>query len=61
MTRKDFELIAAVLKDAEPWVKDCRPPHREIIGELSKNFASMCAAQNPRFNRAKFLAACGVE
>jgi hypothetical protein len=61
MTRKDFELIAAVLKAKSPWIKDCRPPYREIVGELAKDFATMCAAQNPRFDRTRFLKACGVE
>ena len=53
MTKKDFILIAATLKSLKPdadgnWNSTCRA------------FADMCASQNPRFDRQKFLDACGV-
>jgi hypothetical protein len=61
MTRKDFELIARCMRAQEPrlyrgigapnaqqWIRDCMA------------LADMCAGTNPRFDRAKFLIACGI-
>ena len=55
MTKKDFELIARTLADwprtddeHESWEHGCR------------HFADALATTNPRFDRAKFLQACGV-
>ena len=59
MTRRDYELIAAALKSEKPqahwsankmiqWQLDCAA----IAGAL--------ASTNPRFNRNRFLAACGI-
>jgi len=56
MTKKDYELIASVL--------------RERLGDsydnayarlLVKKMADALAKQNPKFNRHKFLQACGIE
>lgn len=54
MTRKDFELIAEVLRNAE-----------EIIDEyameaLASMFTAKLCETNPQFDRARFLKACGV-
>jgi hypothetical protein len=58
MTRRDFNLIAGVLREqrtrataAECWRLD----------ETARAFALELAATNARFNRDRFLAACGVE
>lgn len=51
MTKKHFEAIAAVLKDA----KDATNGQSYIAGRLADYFAS----QNPRFDKARFLRACG--
>lgn len=59
MSRKHFESLAAALRNRKPeahwdpnkrvqWVHDC-----EAI-------ADACQASNPRFDRGRFLAACGV-
>jgi hypothetical protein len=50
-TRKHFQMAADTIK-ALP--EDKRKEHAEI-------HASMYAKQNPRFNRSKFMAACGVK
>ena len=56
MTKKDYELIASVL--------------RERLGDsydnayarlLVKKMADVFEAHNPKFNRSKFLKACGIE
>jgi hypothetical protein len=53
MSRKDFELIAAVLK-----------ARRDHIGSaytelLAADFADRLTATNAAFDRARFLKACG--
>ena len=51
MTKKDFELIAEILADnregAEP-----------IIDTLAEHFACALTYENPRFDEARFIAAC---
>jgi hypothetical protein len=53
MTRKDYELIARVIRYAEI---DERAGDR-----IARDFAYALAKDNPRFDRARFLKACGVE
>lgn len=53
MTKKDFELIASCLN---------YPKGLRITKEgLVLRFADTLASKNPRFNKEKFLQACGVE
>jgi len=52
MTRKDFELIADVIKGMED------PKARESAAQA---FADRLRLVNPRFNRARFMEACNVE
>lgn len=67
MTRKDFELIAAALRASrpipkhEPYALD----HYELIARDTYSNAANALADalrstNPRFDRARFLSACGV-
>lgn len=58
MTRKHFQAIAAVIRshyeneaDPNPW--------RYTAHAIAADLASVFAADNPNFDRAKFLAACG--
>jgi hypothetical protein len=51
MSRKHFEAIAKAIKEITN--ADERKRAAEIL-------ASVCAASNPRFNRSRFLNACGV-
>lgn len=64
MTRKDYVKVAAVLADAATReTRDDRPddPGRApIVAELAHDLAELMAADNPRFDRARFLAAAGV-
>lgn len=53
MTKKDYELIALHVKVCIENEHNKRRFATEI-SELFKN-------QNPRFNRSRFLTACGVE
>lgn len=65
MTRKDYVLIAAAIADSRETAKRCN-------GGFSKKDASMLqltaakiadalASDNPQFDRARFLTACGVQ
>jgi hypothetical protein len=63
MTRKDYELIAGILKGAhnyEATFNDNEKGAKAIEG-ITHTFASMLATTNPRFNRELFLDACGVK
>lgn len=54
MTKKDYELIASVLRAA---ITDY--DHLVVI-DLARDFANALQADNPRFERDTFLRACGV-
>jgi hypothetical protein len=56
MTRKDFELIAMILRLS-------RAPHNDTatVEEIAYSFADNLGVTNPRFNRETFLTACGVK
>jgi hypothetical protein len=63
MTRKDFEMIASTLKNSR-FGDDEDPLSPGAEAQWSTTclaFASMLASTNPRFDRARFLAACGME
>jgi hypothetical protein len=56
MTRKDYRLIASILKNSLDNIVD------DMAHEaLSDVFAEELANTNPRFNREKFLRACGAK
>lgn len=66
MTKKDFECVAAALKAAAPTVHNTGTfglaldvaiaQHRRTCEEFARRLVII----NPRFDRARFLAACGV-
>jgi len=60
MTRKDFQLIADVLK---PWITRDGTPGVEdaLCASIARDFADKLASTNPNFDRARFLSACGAE
>lgn len=66
MTRRDFELIALVVSTASEAVQDFTeanddpPTPAEVLYGLSFAFAEALALTNPRFDRERFLKACGV-
>lgn len=69
MTKKDYELIANVLKDVKHGEIDMHErddsveSHQGmeyIWGETCKAFALYLEEANPRFDRNKFLQACGI-
>lgn len=56
MTRKDYVLISDILRDALDSIIDDM-----ALEALASNFADELAADNPRFDYARFLRACGVK
>lgn len=61
MTKKDYVLIARTLNDNRPLHGKPNNPDLFLYNRLAADFADALAAQNPRFDRARFLTACGVE
>lgn len=61
MTKKDYELIATIL-DGQTIVAPSQMAQacREQRDTYARAFADALALGNPRFDRARFLAACGV-
>lgn len=57
MTRKDFELIASVIRDARLE----RPLFRPAWDYIAQDFARELRGTNSNFDRLRFLEACGVE
>lgn len=65
MTRNDFELIAEVLKETKP--PELKYYDRMYEGAVRQwidtcvAFATRLRLVNPRFDRARFLTACGLD
>jgi hypothetical protein len=55
MTRKHFVAIAATLKT----LRDTSD-NTDSVDEAARAIAGVCAESNSRFDRARFLQACGV-
>lgn len=52
MTRRDFEFIAATIRNLML--------HDDEIEHVARAFADRLAGENPRFDRARFIAACSI-
>lgn len=61
MTKKDYELIATIL-DGQTIVAPSQMAAvcREQRDTYARAFADALARENPRFDRERFLRACGV-
>lgn len=62
MTRKDYVLIAKVINGAVNYEKDFNnnTERAEALTLMAHTFSSVLASENPRFDRERFLKACGV-
>lgn len=66
MTKKDYELIAESLRTTKDWGKDFQVYSNgawvanSSFTILCENLANLLNRDNPRFNRDRFLSACGV-
>lgn len=66
MTKRHFVALAAAFKAARADVISKEPDasHTDLLDGISyaaEHVADACANDNPQFNRARFLAACGVD
>ncbi len=58
MSKKHYIEIAQAIKASEV---PATAETRKSIAELAKRLANVFAADNPRFDRARFIKACGVD
>ena len=58
LSKKDYEAIAAELAAAHEVDTDKRAV--DAVERIAEGLARYFADDNPRFNRARFLRACGV-
>lgn len=58
LTKKDFKIVAGILKDERTAVSS-RAEFDRIEG-ISLAMADYLATKNPEFDRDKFIKACGV-
>jgi hypothetical protein len=66
VSKKDFELIARVLRDERARYAQYRTTERfeaqiAAVDGVARAMAEDLAHTNPRFDRERFLATCGVE
>lgn len=59
MTRKDYVMLAAALHRALPDRFSEEPARVQFVTDCT-NVATALANDNPRFDKARFLKACGV-
>jgi hypothetical protein len=64
MTRKHFETIAAAIKAQATTARNCYPPQErnatlDALGGVADTIADACRQDNPRFDRRRFMEACG--
>lgn len=60
MTRKDYELIANVIASVNNFHLKGHIEADQIVPEIAKGLASELKVDNGRFDRDRFLTACGV-
>jgi hypothetical protein len=66
MTRKDYVMIAGIIKDCNliPTLNKNKEEgliQADILFTVASQLAYKLEQDNPRFDRAKFLTACGVK
>lgn len=64
MTRKDYVLIAAAISDSKCMYAGQSPEYargvRTQFQVTAQKIAAALQSDNPRFDRARFLKACGI-
>ena len=65
MTKKDYELIAEAIKDVGLWYhvggEEGQHGAGVVLFALAMELARELAADNPRFDQQRFMAACEVK
>ncbi len=57
MTRKDFELIAEVIRNARGSSQEAEA----VLDSITYRFVGALASTNPNFDREKFISKCGYK
>jgi len=60
LTKKDFKAVAEIIEQA-CGIYDDEEVCGEIASIITHNLADYFATQNPRFDRERFMKACGLE
>ena len=60
MTKKDYEAIAAAIAHTKMLADSNGYGAYSTLEEVAEQLAAVMAADNERFDRARFLKACGV-
>lgn len=60
MTKKDYQLIAKVLRDERDHPASGGAAVQNTVDRLAHSFCTALRADNPRFDYKRFLEACGV-
>jgi hypothetical protein len=66
MTKKHFEALAQAIIETHYQIDDMEQYEgdgggADALSRVTDGIANVCASINPLFDRARFLAACGVE
>lgn len=65
MTKKDFEAIASIISQHETDFMDCHEQAESAATitrtRIAEDLADLFVEDNPRFDRDRFLAACGLQ
>lgn len=59
MTRKDYVAIAQIIQNVRYLVD--RDGESDHIAEVARQLANYMRGDNPRFDRSRFMQACGIE
>lgn len=60
MTRKHFEAIAKIINARLAWADAVQYGYIDATQKIANEMADYFATQNPNFDRARFLKACGL-
>lgn len=65
MTRKDFEALAEAIRDGQNALiasapSGDRPLILQVFRSMAIDIAKVCATQNAKFDKSRFLQACGM-
>lgn len=60
MTKKDYELIAETLQSCQPYI-ELKTTTKKWTKHIAEQLAIELKKDNLRFDRTKFLKACGIQ
>ena len=58
-TARDFDAVAKIIHDK--WHEGISDQSEELLVDTASDLADYFASQNERFDRQRFLVACGIE